>query len=208
MFDRTRGRMLRCGIETRRPSQSPPTTAAPGSVGAAYAILLVPLLLLAPGCPRSNVRQDRPSEFSEPARSEPLDADSLTDDELPVEETNRKAPRTDGKPSKQRESKVNADAPTEEEPALDKLRIGMTKQEVRKIYGEPTGRRKSPRGEIWTYGAQQWLRTIPYYGTFARPEFLSVTFGPNGRLTDYEYVQQGDAVSEHGGMVPHYGPMP
>ena len=74
------------------------------------------------------------------------------------------------------------------------IRIGMTKSQVIAIWGEPSGRQVTPREEVWSYGAQRWMRQIPYAGPFINVNTSKVVF-VGGRVVDFRNTNEGDMMS-------------
>ena len=73
-------------------------------------------------------------------------------------------------------------------------RIGMTKDQVINMYGEPTNVTSSgSRGEVWCYVFNNFdgRSFIPYYGefheAFKRRHSGTVIFGSNGRVKDFNW---------------------
>lgn len=80
--------------------------------------------------------------------------------------------------SKQSEKRSSKEAP----------KIGMSKREVRSIYGEPSSISSSPNGEVWNYGSRIRGRDfIPFYGAFAKHEVGYIAFNSAGRVKDYSW---------------------
>lgn len=86
---------------------------------------------------------------------------------------------------------------TEAEPQIS---IGMTKAQVLKAWGEPSGKDVTGHGEIWVYGNSRMLRMIPYAGPFLNVNTSKVLFGPNGRVQDFRNTNSGNAWSQSEGM--------
>lgn len=61
------------------------------------------------------------------------------------------------------------------------LRVGMTKAEVRQQYGEPTRVSSGSAGDVWYYNNVNSLLPL----TFQPVKSLSVTYGKDGRVSDY-----------------------
>lgn len=72
-------------------------------------------------------------------------------------------------------------------------RIGMTKDQVINMYGEPTNVSSSSRGETWFYVFNNFdgRAFIPYYGAvheaLKRRHSGSITFDGSGRVKDFEW---------------------
>lgn len=71
----------------------------------------------------------------------------------------------------------------------------MTKRQVLRAWGEPSGKQVTSKGEIWVWGGQHWKRMIPYYGPFAKVQTSKVIFGSNGLVKDFRLTDRGDAMS-------------
>lgn len=76
------------------------------------------------------------------------------------------------------------------------IRIGMTKSQVLRAWGEPSGKDVTGRGEIWVWGGQNWKRMIPYAGPFMKVQTSKVLFGPNGLVKDFRLTDKGDMMSD------------
>jgi len=72
-------------------------------------------------------------------------------------------------------------------------RIGMTKDQVLNMYGEPTNISTSTRGEIWAYVFNNFdgRSFIPYYGpihqAYKRRNSGTVIFDGSGRVRDFNW---------------------
>ena len=86
------------------------------------------------------------------------------------------------------------------EPTGEKIRNGMTKTQVLRAWGEPSGKDETGRGEIWVYGNQNMLRMIPYAGPFLNVNTGKVMFNNNGRVVDFRNTNSGNAWSQGEGM--------
>ena len=73
-------------------------------------------------------------------------------------------------------------------------RIGMSREQVRSLYGEPKLTSSSPRGEVWNYTFDAWKFMVPYYNLAAKMKTGTVTFGPSGRVVDYQWGHSQSAV--------------
>lgn len=80
--------------------------------------------------------------------------------------------------------------------ATPQVRKGMTRAQVVRAWGEPSGRQVSGSGEIWTWGGQGWKRMIPYAGPFVNVQTSKVMFGSNGRVKDFRITDHGDAMTD------------
>lgn len=88
--------------------------------------------------------------------------------------------------SKKETSRERKSAKTEDSEEK-KIRIGMTKAQVRQEFGEkPRNITTGSRGESWTYYLNEGEAWIPYnYGH--RAKILTVYFDSNDRVKDYSY---------------------
>ena len=83
-----------------------------------------------------------------------------------------------------------------EESSFDRTtppRLGMSRQEVQRLYGEPKFVSQSPRGEIWSYTFDAWKFHIPYYNLAAKAKTGTVIFDASGRVKDYHWGQSRSA---------------
>jgi outer membrane protein assembly factor BamE (lipoprotein component of BamABCDE complex) len=72
------------------------------------------------------------------------------------------------------------------EPKEKAPKVGMSKSQVRSMYGDPDSISHSARGEIWHYWFNKGHAFIPYnFGYHAR--MGTFTFNANGVLTDFNY---------------------
>jgi hypothetical protein len=76
----------------------------------------------------------------------------------------------------------------ETEPSKQRPRLGMTRAQVRKRYGEPDNIHVTSRGETWFYFFNRGHYFIPYY--FGAPRTATFYFNGAGFLTDFEYNQE------------------
>lgn len=86
------------------------------------------------------------------------------------------------------------------EPTGDKIRVGMTKNQVIRAWGEPSGKDETGRGEIWVYGNANMLRMIPYAGPFLNVNTSKVMFNNSGRVVDFRNTNSGNVWSQGEGM--------
>ena len=86
------------------------------------------------------------------------------------------------------------------EPTGGKIRVGMTKSQVVRAWGEPSGKDETGRGEIWVYGNSNMLRMIPYAGPFLNINTGKVMFNNNGRVEDFRNTNSGNVWSQGEGM--------
>jgi hypothetical protein len=74
-------------------------------------------------------------------------------------------------------------------------RMGMTKDKVLQLYGEPMNVTTSRHGETWSYAFNDFdpQSLIPVYGgwhqAFKKRHSGSVTFNGSGRVIDYQWSQ-------------------
>jgi outer membrane protein assembly factor BamE (lipoprotein component of BamABCDE complex) len=74
-------------------------------------------------------------------------------------------------------------------------RMGMTKDQVLQLYGEPMNITTSRHGETWSYAFNNFdaHSLIPIYGgwheAFKKRHSGSVTFNGSGRVIDYQWNQ-------------------
>lgn len=76
-----------------------------------------------------------------------------------------------------------------------RIRIGMTKSQVIRAWGEPSAKQVTGRGEIWVWGGQNWKRMIPYAGPFLNVQTSKAIFGSDGRVRDFRLTDKGDIMS-------------
>lgn len=76
------------------------------------------------------------------------------------------------------------------------IRVGMTKSQVLRAWGEPSGKDVTGRGEIWVWGGQNWKRMIPYAGPFMKVQTSKVLFGSDGLVKDFRLTDKGDMMSD------------
>ncbi len=77
-------------------------------------------------------------------------------------------------------------ADRDSEPIEQEPRIGMSKGQIRQMYGEPESVNHSGRGEVWSYYFNRGGAFIPYNFGY-RPRTGVFIFGENGRLKDYNW---------------------
>jgi outer membrane protein assembly factor BamE (lipoprotein component of BamABCDE complex) len=103
-------------------------------------------------------------------------------------------PTTDTPPKGQRHaastrsSSSRSPANEETEPSKVRPHRGMTRSQVRKLYGDPDNQQVTSRGETWFYFFNKGHYWIPYY--FGKPRTSTFHFNENGILTDFEYNQE------------------
>lgn len=62
------------------------------------------------------------------------------------------------------------------------LAKGMTKAQVRKMYGDPDHTSGGSQGETWTYVHDKAKAFLPFVGG---PKIITVTFGKGGKVVEY-----------------------
>jgi outer membrane protein assembly factor BamE (lipoprotein component of BamABCDE complex) len=90
-------------------------------------------------------------------------------------------------------------ATTATEPTGGDIRIGMSKAQVIRAWGEPSGKDVTGSGEVWVYGNQNMLRMIPVAGSFLNVNTSKVMFR-NGRVADFRNTNSGNVWSQGEGM--------
>lgn len=90
-------------------------------------------------------------------------------------------------------------ATTTSEPTGGEIRIGMSKAQVLRAWGEPSGKDVTGSGEVWVWGNQNMMRMIPYAGAFLNVNTGKVMFR-NGRVVDFRNTNSGNAWSQSEGM--------
>lgn len=75
----------------------------------------------------------------------------------------------------------------------------MTKNQVLRAWGEPSGRQATAREEIWVYGNQNMMRMIPYAGPFLNVNTSKVLFR-SGRVVDFRNTDSGSVWSQAEGI--------
>ncbi|MBX7157317.1 MAG: outer membrane protein assembly factor BamE [Verrucomicrobiae bacterium] len=73
-----------------------------------------------------------------------------------------------------------------------KVRVGMTKQEVRDILGDsPRHKNISSDGEeVWQYYTNEAGGWVPFANMAHRPQWVTVRFNSQGRVKSYSYDEQ------------------
>jgi outer membrane protein assembly factor BamE (lipoprotein component of BamABCDE complex) len=71
------------------------------------------------------------------------------------------------------------------EPSETPPHRGMTRTQVRKLYGDPDNVRGEPAGETWFYFFNRMNYFIPFY--YAKPRTAMFHFNGAGILTDFQY---------------------
>jgi outer membrane protein assembly factor BamE (lipoprotein component of BamABCDE complex) len=96
----------------------------------------------------------------------------------------------------ERNSPARTGASTEERSEEGQnLRIGMTKGQVLRAWGSPSGKDITGHGEVWVYGNQRALRMIPYAGPWVNVQTRKVLFGADGRVRDFRSTDEGNEFS-------------
>ena len=72
------------------------------------------------------------------------------------------------------------------EPMDKHPRVGMSKGQIRQMYGEPDNINHSTRGEVWTYWFNKGAAFIPYNFGYKQRNGVFV-FDDNGRLKDFTW---------------------
>lgn len=85
-------------------------------------------------------------------------------------------------------TRPKASAHEETEPSKVRPHRGMSKAQVRKLYGEPNNRHVTSHGETWSYFFNAGHYWIPYY--FGKPRTGTFIFSERGMLTNFEYNQE------------------
>ncbi|MEO6846913.1 MAG: hypothetical protein ABI443_05595 [Chthoniobacterales bacterium] len=80
-----------------------------------------------------------------------------------------------------------------------RLHVGMTKSQVIRAWGEPSGKQVTDQGELWIWGNQGWKRMIPYAGSFLNVQTSKAYFGANGTLKSFRCTDQGNVMSASAG---------
>ncbi|MEI6071499.1 MAG: hypothetical protein WCS31_06885 [Verrucomicrobiae bacterium] len=92
---------------------------------------------------------------------------------------------------------------SEEKP---QVRIGMTKAQVIRAWGDPSAKDITGRGEIWVWGNENWKRSIPYAGPFLHVQTSKVLFGTDGLVKDFRLTDKGDVMSDMEGHSAGFNP--
>jgi hypothetical protein len=79
------------------------------------------------------------------------------------------------------ESKAQAPKPSEKNPE-----VGMTKDQVIEMYGKTDNIQMSSKGEIWIYNLNMGEAFIPFNFGY-RPKMRYITFGADGKVTEWSY---------------------
>ena len=90
--------------------------------------------------------------------------------------------------------------------ATPQIHVGMTKSQVIRAWGEPSAKDVTGHGEIWVWGGQNWLRSIPYAGPFVHVQTAKVLFGTDGLVKDFRLTDKGDVMSESEGHSAGFNP--
>lgn len=102
-------------------------------------------------------------------------------------------PTTDTPPARQHRSTAtrgtaNRSVNEETEPSKIRPRRGMTRRQIRKLYGDPDNQQITSSGETWFYFFNRGHYFIPYY--YGKPRTGTFHFNEAGVLTDFEYNQE------------------
>ena len=87
-----------------------------------------------------------------------------------------------------------------------RIHIGMTKSQVIRAWGEPSGKDITGHGEVWVWGGQNWKRNIPYAGPFLHVQTSKVLFGTDGLVKDFRLTDKGDIMSDMEGHSGGFNP--
>lgn len=90
--------------------------------------------------------------------------------------------------------------------ASQTIRVGMSRAQVIRAWGEPSSKQVTGRGEIWVWGGQNWKRMIPYAGPFLNVQTSKVVFGADGRVRDFRITDKGDIMSASEGYSMGFNP--
>ena len=99
-----------------------------------------------------------------------------------------------------------AAAPTRSSDETPQIRIGMTKAQVIRAWGDPSAKDITGHGEIWVWGNQNWKRSIPYAGPFLHVQTSKVLFGTDGLVKDFRVTDKGDIMSDMEGHASGFNP--
>lgn len=99
-------------------------------------------------------------------------------------ETNQTAQASQPKPAK---------PPKDKRPKEDRLKVGMTQDEVVQAIGKPRNKAVNSDGsQVWTYNDIEKAMFIPYYSmSGGKTHFLTVIFGTNGLVQSWSSSSQG-----------------
>jgi hypothetical protein len=94
-----------------------------------------------------------------------------------------------GQPAQPKPAKPPKDKRTKEE----RLKVGMTTDEVVQAIGKPRGKAVNSDGsEVWTYNDIEKAMFIPYYSmSGGKTHFLTVVFGTDGKVKSWSSSSQG-----------------
>ena len=85
-------------------------------------------------------------------------------------------------------------------PTGGNIRVGMSKSQVVRAWGEPSGKDSTASGEIWVYGNQNMLRMVPIAGSFLNVNTSKVKFNNSGRVVDFRNTNSGNVWSQGEGQ--------
>jgi outer membrane protein assembly factor BamE (lipoprotein component of BamABCDE complex) len=83
--------------------------------------------------------------------------------------------------------------PKDKRPKEDRLKVGMTMDEVVQAIGKPRGKSVNSDGsEIWTYNDVEKAAFIPYYSlSGGKTHYLTVVFDTSGKVKSWSSSSQG-----------------
>jgi len=87
--------------------------------------------------------------------------------------------------------------PKDKRPIEDRLKVGMTMDEVLQVAGKPKGKSVNSDGsEVWTYNNLEGRALkdafIPYYSlSGSKARFVTVVFGTDGKVKSWSTSEQG-----------------
>jgi outer membrane protein assembly factor BamE (lipoprotein component of BamABCDE complex) len=86
-----------------------------------------------------------------------------------------------------------AKPPKDKRPKEDRLKVGMTMDEVVQAIGKPRGKAVNSDGsEVWTYNDIEKAMFIPYYSlSGGKTHFLTVVFDTDGKVKSWSSSSQG-----------------
>jgi outer membrane protein assembly factor BamE (lipoprotein component of BamABCDE complex) len=82
--------------------------------------------------------------------------------------------------------------PKDKRPKEERLKVGMTMDEVVQAIGKPRGKEANSDGsEVWTYNDIEKAMFIPYYSlSGGKTHFLTVIFDTNGKVKSWSSSSQ------------------
>ena len=86
-----------------------------------------------------------------------------------------------------------AKPPKDKRPREERLKVGMTMDEVIQVEGKPRGKAVNSDGsEVWTYNDIEKAMFIPYYSlSGGKTHFLTVVFDTDGKVKSWSSSSQG-----------------